>query len=108
MSRWESLTPPANTEVGVAQQPARAVQGVEATAVAFPYGQMGIVMPIAISLALFANINMGFAPPQPSMKPEGGTVLLETASGLCRISKPQHECPEAGTDPLCPFSSQVP
>ena len=42
---------------------------------AFPYGQMGVVMPIAISLALFANINLGFAQPQASVKPQGGNAL---------------------------------
>jgi len=51
-----------------------AVQGIETTAVAFPYGQIGVVMPIAISLALFANINLGFAQPQAAVKAKGGSL----------------------------------
>ena len=50
-----------------------AVQGIESTAVAFPYGQLGVVLPVAISLTLFANINLGFTQPRGALKPSGKT-----------------------------------
>ncbi len=55
-----------------------AVQDALSTAVAFPYGQLGAVLPIAVALALFANINMSFgrsAPVSPS-DPKGAPSSL--------------------------------
>ena len=43
---------------------------------AFPYGQLGVILPVAISLALFANINIGFAQPQAQSKPSGEFLFL--------------------------------
>jgi hypothetical protein len=39
--------------------------------VAFPYGQLGAAMPIAVALALFANINMGFGTVPPPASSTG-------------------------------------
>jgi len=36
------------------------VQDALSTAVAFPSGQLGAVLPVAVALTLFANINMSF------------------------------------------------
>ncbi len=52
------------------------MQGIETTAVAFPCGQLGVVLPVVISLALFANINLGFAQSQGALKPKGNCPLL--------------------------------
>ena len=52
------------------------MQGIETMAVAFPCGQLGVVLPVAISLTLFANINLGFAQPQGALKPSGDTLVL--------------------------------
>ena len=67
---------------------------------AFPYGQMGVVMPIAISLALFANINLGFAQPQASVKLEGGTAYRYSIQH-CAGSESLSRIPEAGMVSLC-------
>ena len=52
-----------------------AVQGLESTAIAFPFGQMGAVMPMAIALALFANISLSFAQPQAPAQAKGDALL---------------------------------
>ena len=46
------------------------------TAVAFPYGQLGAAMPIAVALALFANINMSFGRAGPAASDGKGAYLL--------------------------------
>ncbi len=58
------------------------MQGIETTAVAFPCGQLGVVLPVAISLALFANINLGFAQPQGAPKPSGNNPVFLTQKAL--------------------------
>ena len=35
-------------------------QDALSTTAAFPYGQLGAAMPVAVALALFANVNMAF------------------------------------------------
>lgn len=57
------------------------VQDALSTAVAFPYGQLGAVLPIAVALALFANINMSFAPVSPS-DPKGAPSSLQGLSPM--------------------------
>ena len=42
---------------------------------AIPFGQMGVVMPMAIALALFANISLSFAQPQAPAQAKGDALL---------------------------------
>ncbi|EIE20465.1 hypothetical protein COCSUDRAFT_67376 [Coccomyxa subellipsoidea C-169] len=61
-------------------------QDALSTAVAFPYGQLGAVLPIAVALALFANINMSFgrsAPVSPS-DPKGEGAVAAYVMGAAR------------------------
>ena len=57
-----------------------AMQGLESTAVAFPFGQMGAVMPMAIALALFANISLSFAQPQAPAQAKGDALLCRSGN----------------------------
>ena len=52
------------------------MQDALSTLVAFPYGQMGAVMPIAVALALFANINMAFGRAAPAPASRDGALRL--------------------------------
>ena len=47
---------------------------------AFPYGQMGAVMPIAVALALFANINMAFGRGAPAPARTNGALRQPSSS----------------------------
>ncbi|BDA50658.1 probable mitochondrial inner membrane protein OXA1L [Coccomyxa sp. Obi] len=62
-------------------------QDAMSTAVSFPYGQLGAAMPIAVALALFANINMSFGRAGPAAsdgKGEGAVAayVMGIAKGL--------------------------
>lgn len=58
------------------------------TAVSFPYGQLGAAMPIAVALALFANINMSFGRAGPAVSKGKG--VLEGVTG-CKVLECAHQ-----------------
>ena len=51
------------------------LQDALATTAAFPYGQLGAAMPIAVALALFANVNLSFGRIPPAASSSGAPCM---------------------------------